>query len=367
MAVGLFTDVDVVVVGQGAVAGAVTWHLARDGVDVLLLSHPEVGPRPSEVTVPSRSGAAAPAVGLAASAEPMWRQLEVETGASLLSLTDGVDHGDTVGTAAVADALAAHGIPYTWLDQDEAAHRWPGMVFRGPVLHQPDRTGRVRAAQAARALRAAAVGHGATVEWNVPVFRVTARGGDQVVLATGDGAVRARRVVVAAGAASALLLPRQRIAPLWDVEERLAGFVPLGVNPCIPRENNWPVFVHHTGAVEGWPAAVHGTPDPCGDVMVGFAGADRNHCPPLQKLRNYVAEMLPGLDAGSAALAEGTRTETTDRRPVLSAVGPVVIGAGFSGGATAVAPALGRILADMALVDLRLAHSSHDRRLRHAL
>ena len=364
MAVGSPTDVDVVVVGQGAVAGAATWHLAREGVEVLLLSHPEVGPRPSEVTVSSRSDAP---VGVATSAEPMWRRVEEETGASLLSFTDGVDHGDIARTELVADALAAHRIPYVWLDPDEAGHRWPGMVFRGPVLHQPGRTGRVRSAQAARALRAAAVGHGAAVEWNVPVTGVEPRGGDRVVLTTGNGPLRARRVVVAAGSASVRLVVGQQLAALREVEQRVAGFVPLGVNPCIAWENNWPVFVHHTGAEEGWPAPVHGTPDPCGDVMVAFSGGSRSFCPSLPQLRNYTEQMLPGLDAGSAVVAEATRTETADRGPVLSTVGPVVIGAGFSGSATPAAPALGRVLADMALVDLRPARSLLDRQLRHAL
>jgi sarcosine oxidase len=355
MAVGSRTEVDVVVVGRGAVAGAAAWQLARDGVDVLLLSHPGVGSPPSEVTVPTRSGGPEPAVGLAAVAAPMWREVEAETGASLLSLTGGVDHGDRARTVAVADALASHDIGYTWIDPEEARHRWPGMVFRGPVLYQPDRTGRVRAAQAARALLAAAVGHGATVDSQVPVTGVAVRGRDRVVLTTEDGSVRARRVVIAAGAASARLLPPEVIAPLWEIQERIAGFPPLGINPCIPRENNWPIFVHHTGPADGWPAPVHGTPDPCGDVMVAFDGA--RNCPPLRELQDYVERMLPGLDSTSPVLVEGTRTETSDRRPVLAAAGPVVMGAGFAGKGTAFAPALGRVLADLALTDPGLARS----------
>jgi sarcosine oxidase len=349
MSVGSRTDVDVVVVGRGAVAGAAAWHLARDGREVLLLAHPGTGSCPGAVAVPFRSGEPEPTVALAAAAASMWREVEAETGAALLSLADGVDHGDAARTAAVAEALTTHDIRSTWLAPDEAQHRWPGMVFRGPVLYQPEKTGRVRAGQAARALQAAAVGQGATVEWNGPVTGVAQSGGDHVVISTEDGSVRARRVVVAAGAASARLLPRELTTALRTVQEQIAGFPPLGINPCIAWENNWPIFVHHTGPADGWPVPVYGTPDPCGDVIVAFDAGGQGEVPRLRTLQGYVAEMLPGLDSTAPVLVESTHTETADRRPVLSAAGPIIVGAGFAGRGTALAPALGRVLADMAL------------------
>jgi sarcosine oxidase len=349
MSVGSRTDVDVVVVGRGAVAGAAAWHLARDGREVLLLADAGTQPCPSAAAVPFRSGEPEPTVALAAAAALMWREVEAETGAALLSLSDGVDHGDPVRTAVVAEALATHDIRSTWLEPDEATQRWPGMVFRGPVLHQPDRTGRVRAGQAARALQAAAVGQGATVEWNGPVAGVTQAGDEHVVVRTEDGSVRARRVVIAAGAASERLLPTGLAPSLRTVQEQIAGFPPLGINPCIAWENNWPIFVHHTGAADGWPAPVFGTPDPCGDVLVAFDAGGRGDSPRLRTLQGYVAELLPGLDSTAPVLVESTRIETGDRRPVLSAAGPIIVGAGFAGRGTALAPALGRVLADMAL------------------
>ena len=72
-----------------------------------------------------------------------------------------------------------------------------------------------------------------------------------------------------------LLADVQRTAGMLDaalrtVQEQVAGFPPLGINPCIAWENNWPIFVHHTGPADGWPVPVYGTPDPCGDVIVAF-------------------------------------------------------------------------------------------------
>lgn len=87
------SDVEIVVVDQGAAAGAAAWHLARAGRGVLLLPARSPGEDASaEVTVPSRTGTTGPAADLADAAVPLWRALEDETAACLLSLTSGVDH-----------------------------------------------------------------------------------------------------------------------------------------------------------------------------------------------------------------------------------------------------------------------------------
>jgi sarcosine oxidase len=63
----------------------------------------------------------------------------------------------------VAGAMARAGIPFEWLSAAEAAERWPGMRFPGPVLHEPSTAGRVDADAAVAALQAAAEAHGAVV------------------------------------------------------------------------------------------------------------------------------------------------------------------------------------------------------------
>ncbi|HEY2207464.1 MAG TPA: FAD-dependent oxidoreductase [Pseudonocardia sp.] len=343
------TDVDVVVVGRNAVAGAAAWHLAGDGREVLLLSRTGTGPPPTEVTVPARTGDPAVSVGLAAASLPVWREVEAETGVPLLSLIGGIDHGDPERTLAVADALDTHGIPYTWLTSDEAASRWPGMIFVGPVLHQQDRSGRVHAAQATRALAAAAVGRGALLAPGTNVGQVRVGGEDHVRVDTSEGPVRARRVLVLAGSAA----PPEHSTPLtglWASGERIVGFPPVGINPCVAQQHDWPVFVHHTGPASGWPGAVFGAPDPCGDVLVGFDGTGLERCPPAHRLREYVAGRLPGLRAGGVVPSPRALSATGHRSPAIAVDGPVVTGTGFDGRGTAFAPVLGRLLAD--LVDL---------------
>jgi sarcosine oxidase len=171
--------------------------------------------------------------------------------------------------------------------------------------------------------------------------------------------VLARRAVVTVGAwTSALLeglvtLPRLRVT-----REQAAYFRLVGVHPCMPREADWPTFIHHIGDGAGDDSGIYGLSDPCGDVTVGLRGPgpecdpDRHALPPeparLGRLKEYVAEWLPGLDHTRPDPISRTPTVTRDSGPVLERTGPLVVGAGLSCHGFALAPALGRVLADLA-------------------
>ena len=354
-------DTDVVVVGAGVVGAAAAWQLARRGHEVLLLDRFDAGHahgashgsarlfRPTEV--------AAPVVGPAIESAALWRELEAQTGAELLLLSGGVDHGDPARTAAVAETLTAHGIAHRWLAADAAAHRWPGLRFSGPVLYQPDRSGRIHAGLAVSALTAAAVGHGAAVRRPTRVESITVCGPDRVRVGTSSGVVRTRRVVVAAGAWTAgLVAGLVELPPLRITQEQPALFPPRAVNPCVARDTDWPTVVHH---LESGPAdRAYGVADPCGEVTVGFCRAgpvcvpDRRTFVPepeqLRRLQAYVAAFLPGLDHERPDPVSYTCTAAPDTRHVLAAAGPVVVAAGFAEFAFSVAPAVGAAVARLA-------------------
>ena len=103
---------------------------------------------------------------------------------------------------------------------------------------------------------------------------------------------------------------------------------------------------------------MYGLTDPCGEVKVGFHGTgpvcdpDRRTFTPepegMARLQDYVATWLPGLDPGGPTPISCTYTSTPDAEFVLERHGPVVVGAGFSGHGFKHAPAVGRILADLA-------------------
>ena len=61
----------------------------------------------------------------------------------------------------------------------------------------------------------------------------------------------------------------------------------------------------------------------------------------------YAREWLPGVDADAMAAISCTYTSTGDTDFVLDRVGPVVVGAGFSGHGFKFVPTVGRILADL--------------------
>jgi sarcosine oxidase len=61
-----------------------------------------------------------------------------------------------------------------------------------------------------------------------------------------------------------------------------------------------------------------------------------------------VRDWLPGADPDVLEPVSCTYTTTADENFVLDRVGPVVVGAGFSGHGFKFTPAVGRILADLA-------------------
>jgi sarcosine oxidase len=68
----------------------------------------------------------------------------------------------------------------------------------------------------------------------------------------------------------------------------------------------------------------------------------------LAALQDYARQWLPGVDPDSFEAISCTYTTTPDEDFILDRIGPVVIGAGFSGHGFKFTPVIGRILADLA-------------------
>lgn len=354
-------DVDVIVIGGGVTGSAATWQLAKRGVDVGLLEQFEPGHVNGASHGTSRifrlSYTHPVYIRLAQQALRQWRELETETGTELLTVTGGIDHGGHPDLVALADALGAAGVARTWLAPDAAAERWPGMRFDQQVLFHPD-SGRLHADHAVAALRAAAVKHGAFVRHRATVESIKVTSDETVLVHTTDATYRAHRVVVATNAWAPKLVGGQVPLPLLRItQEQPAHFAARNAATA------WPSFVHQftegSAGAEAFHGTVYGLDSAGAGVKVGFHGGgavvdpDHRDFRPepdqLRALRDYVRQWLPGLDPDAFVPISCTYTTTPDSHFVLDRHGPLVIATGFSGHGFKFAPAIGTVLADLAI------------------
>lgn len=356
------TRVDHVVVGGGVMGAAAAWQLARRGREVVLVERFEPGHARGASHGTSRiyrtTYAAAEYLDLAREAFGLWRELEDEAGVpgEVLTLTGGVSQGGPE-LRAVADAFAARGVPHAWVTASEAAERWPGLRFEGDVLHEPATAGRLHADRAVASFLGAATARGAVVRHRTPVDRVEERT-DGVDVHTADGVLRARSVVLAVGAWTSTLAPGAvagALPPLVVTQEQPAHFA---LRPDARDAAAWPVFTHQPALPHAWPSGTYGLVSPQDGVKVGFHGVgpvtdpDRRTFAPeprqLAQLQEYVRRWVPGADADRLDPISCTYTTSPDHDFVLDRRGRVVVAAGFSGHGFKFAPAIGRVLADLA-------------------
>ena len=340
--------VDHLVVGGGVMGSAAAWQLARRGRDVVLLERFA----PGHVNGASHGASRIyrqtydrpEYLDLAAEALELWQSFD-----GVLTLTGGVSHGSS--SPGVLDAFVARGIPHELLTPDAAHERWPGLRFEGTVLHETRTAGRVHADRAVAALQSAAAHLGADVRHGVQVLSLTVAG-DGVLVETSAGPFRAHSVVLAAGAWTSALLG-SAAPPLVVTQEQPAHFAVRSGTP-----DDWPSFTHRPLGDHPWPSGTYGLGTPGEGIKVGFHAVgpvtDPDHrtftAEPAQLalLQEYAAQWLPGVDPSAPAPISCTYTTTPDHDFVLDRRGRVVVAAGFSGHGFKFAPAIGRVLADLA-------------------
>lgn len=361
-------QVETVVIGGGAMGSATAWQLARRGRSVLLLERFPPGHVNGASHGASRNFNTAYAdptyVAMLAEALPLWRGLEAETGARLLEQVGIVNHGPNPSFDAVAAALHGAGIGAEFLAPEAAGERWPGIRFDGRVLHTPD-AGRLNADAAVSALQAAAVAAGAEIRHRSSALRLEVLGDERVRVTTETEVIEARRAVVTVGAwTSGLLAGVLPVPRLVVTQEQPAHFALRDRSPdaAARAAAEWPGFNHAFDPADPrydhWYSPVYGMYTPGQGVKAGWHGVGpvtdpdaRSFRPePVQlaALQRYVRDWLPGADPDVLEPVSCTYTTTADEDFVLDRVGPVVVGAGFSGHGFKFTPAIGRILADLA-------------------
>jgi sarcosine oxidase len=345
------TRTDLLVVGGGAMGSATAWWAARSGRSVTLLErhsgHHAHGSSHGRSRIFRLAYREAAYVALAREAYDLWRLLESESGAALLEVTGGVDHGSPASVAAVAEHLGAAGVPYSLLSPAEAGERWPALRFDGDVVHQPD-AGRLDADAVVTTLHGEAIRHGADVRFSTVALAAqeTPYG---VAVSTTSGPIEARVVVVAAGAWLPGLLPSLPVPddlPAFRVTQEQPVYFPCAAGV------SWPSFIHWRD-----PVAMYGLAAPGDGVKAGEHGSGRVVDPDaprpvdaaaVARMEAYAAEWLPGAVPVATRADSCLYTSTPDESFVLRRSGNVVVCSPCSGHGFKFVPAIGRRTAGLA-------------------
>ena len=268
-------------------------------------------------------------VGLMKEALGLWRELETESGATILQQTGGLDMGKNLD-AHVA-AFDAHAIPYEVLDTHDVSKRWPSLSLPdGDVLFQAD-GGVVHAAKAWNAFAAGATAAGVTVERRrvaelpaegLPGFDVT--------------------VVTAGGWAKALLATAGIELDVKPTRETVVYFKTDDLPPTLVDWGDPAVYALHD-PVHGLKAGEHiagPETDPDGTGAPDAGSVDR--------LKDWVAARYRSVDPQPVGAETCIYTNTDDEHFELARHGAIVLGSACSGHGFKFSPLIGRRLADLA-------------------
>jgi sarcosine oxidase len=356
-------DADVIVVGCGTMGSFALWRLASRGVRVLGFERFEPGHDKGSGHGESRIIRTAYAEGsayvpLVRSAFALWRQLECETGASLLTMTGGLMIGPSEGWLVKGTLQSARerGLAYEILEGDRFAERYPQheALKAGEVAVYEEAAGVLRPEAAVEAAARRAEELGAKLLRNTAVESVE-ESEDGVEVRARGRAYRARRAVVAVGAWLGKLLPELGL-PLTVERQVMVWFPAKDPEPFAP--GRFPIFAREETGFE-W----YGLPSLDGSTVkaaVHHRGQavdpdriDRQmHPEDVELICRFVGEVLPGLTPKPVRAQVCMYTNTPDEHFL---VGPppgrpnLILLGGFSGHGFKFAPIIGEIAADLSI------------------
>jgi sarcosine oxidase len=351
------TDVDVVVVGLGALGSAAAWQLASRGHSVVGLEQFELGHAKGASHDTSRilrHSYHTPAyVRLTLEAYDDWARLEEESGESLVTVVGGLDlfpPGCAIRPDDYVDSLVEAGIGFESLAAPEIMERFPMFsVPPGTVGLYQERGAIVPAARGTAAMQRLATAAGATLLGSTPVDRISDHG-SHVIVHAGDTSYTCGGVVVCADAwTNHVLAGLAPEIPLTVTLEQVTYFSPADPRPYA----GMPLWIWmDEPSYYGFPC--YGEPtikaaQDCGGPPVDPDARTTEVDPEmLGRLSGFLGELLPGSGEPVRSL-RCQYTLTPDRDFVLAPVPDhpaVVVGLGAAHGFK-FAPTFGRILADL--------------------
>lgn len=363
--------VEVIVVGLGAMGSATVDAVAGRGHTVIGLEafapgHAN-GSSHGATRIVRRVIEEAPFyVPLATDAIAGWDALTADTGVELL-VRSGVLRIGPPGSQlldAFSASAAAHGLAYESLDPADVSGRFPAFAVPDgfTAVFEAD-AGFVYAARAVAALQARASECGADLRFEEPVLDWQA-GHGRVAVTTARGVYEADRLVITAGAWTGRLAAELGL-PLVPHRVVNVSFDPADRALCAP--GRMPAFLIDDGSaddVPGTPAlrgGMYGVPAVPGEgVKVGTSGTptdpdrvDRTVTEAeIAQLRAWVSRFVPAADGAVASTLTCIYTKTPDEHFLIDRhpeYANVVLASPCSGHGFKYTPALGGVLADLAL------------------
>ncbi|HEV7679370.1 MAG TPA: N-methyl-L-tryptophan oxidase [Candidatus Dormibacteraeota bacterium] len=353
---------DVAVIGLGAMGSATLWRLAARGARVVGVDRfdppHDRGSSHGESRIIRTAYFEDPAyLPLLREAFPLWRSLEQESGAELLTMTGAAMIG-RMGSEVIKGAqrtATVYGLPHRMFQGAEAARRFPQhRLRRDDVVFHEEQGGVLRPELSVAAALRAARDRGAQVMTGTVVHAVEPVDGGVRISVDGDIVV-ARSAVICAGAWTGRLVPE--LAPHLSVERQVNAWFPVhdagefaaeGFAVFI-REMNEDHYVYGVPAPDGTvKLAVHheGAPvDP--DTVSRQVGEDD-----LAPLREHAGDWMLAMDPDPVRSIVCVYTNTPDEHFVvdtLPGAPQVTVVSACSGHGFKFAPVIGDIAADLAL------------------
>lgn len=356
-------EVDVAVVGIGAMGSMTLWRLAARGAHVVGFEQFEPGHDRGSSHGESRGirtayWEAPQYVPLLQKAFGLWRQLEEESQVQLLHMGGYLLFGRPTGPL-IGGTLASgrrFGIAHELLDEREMARRYPQhRTVPGEVAVYEKEAGVLLPEIAIVTAVRRAEDLGAVVLRHTPVESIRPEP-EGIIVSAGSDTYRARHVIVSVGAWLEGFLPSLAI-PL-EIERQVLAWFPVR-NPELFTLHNFPVFVREVDGARqryGFPTldgktiklAVHHE-----GQATNAADIDRaTHASDLLPLEDFIGQYLNGVEAAAVRTQVCMYTNSPDSHflvgphPILPAV--TILGA-FSGGGFKFASVIGDVAADLAL------------------
>jgi sarcosine oxidase subunit beta len=347
---------EVVVVGGGAMGASVAFHLAEDGVDVLLLEAEELASGSSGKPIGGvRAQFSDPAnVDLGNRSLELYEDFANRPGADIGLQQPGYLFllPDAADVALFEESVAMqneHGVASRMLDPDAVRRLNPYVdVDRYAGAAYAARDGYAHPLAVVEGYADGAERHGGRVRTHVTVTDVETRGDQVVAVWTNQGRVRTSAVVLCTGAWTRDLATKAGLDLPVDPYRRQIGFTPP-LDPAPPRIpftiDYGTTFYFHNAEPGG---LLLGIADPA--TPIAF---ERTYDPSwLPLLRGAIGACAPALvDAPVARGWAGLYEMTPDHNALIGEAtgvpGRVLYAAGFSGHGFLQAPAVGEVVRDL--------------------